>query len=378
MKIFHIPFINSTPPVFLKENGDSFTKKHVLSADTVCFGVRYKDLDEDALLEEARALSAKKKYTEAITVLDDIIELNPNNETAFFRRGLAYLNLKNYEQAEEDFSMATVINPKLTTAHGFLAESLRRQGRSPDAIKCCDNALEIDPESSFLYYIKANAYIDIDDLDKAEETIDKAIDLAPYDSDCYYTKGKILLETGRLDEAYDCFENSLECYGKTENPNNKITEILVKKANCEVNLDVYDLAVATCNKCLSKDSNNEGAFFQRGLAYMGLERYPEALKDLDSAIKCNSQNHVYYHIRGFINKSAGDIHAAIADFEKSYELMPYYEIDPVVELGECNLTLGNKVKALEYFEIARKYYSKQGDRESLSLIEQTIAKITAS
>ena len=378
MKITAIAFMNAYPPVFQQKNNVNNFKTNIAGKDTVCFGVRYVNHNEEALLEEARKLSAKGKFPEAITVLDGIIELNPDSAMAYLRRGLANLNLSEFKKAEEDFSMATAINPKFTSAHGFLAESLRRQGRSFEALKHCDLGIEIDPESSFLFYIKANALLDLEEYDEALETVDKAIDLSPFDSDCYYVKGKIFLENDYFEKAHDCFENSLDCYEQMENPNKNITEILVNKANCEVNLGMYDLAVITCNKCLTKDSSNEDAFFQRGLAFLGLEKYTEALKDLDCAIKFDPENHIYYFIRGFVNKSAEDIPAAIADFEKSYELMPPYEIDPVVELGECNLRLGNKTEALKYFEIAKKYYSEQGDDEKLSLIEQTISKIKAS
>ncbi|XP_060575279.1 tetratricopeptide repeat protein 9C-like [Ruditapes philippinarum] len=45
-------------------------------------------------------------YTKIIEYCDNVIELTPNNVKAYYRRGLGYCNLENYEKALESFDQA--------------------------------------------------------------------------------------------------------------------------------------------------------------------------------------------------------------------------------------------------------------------------------
>jgi len=46
--------------------------------------------------EKASKLFANEKYKELISYTEEILELNPNDENAFYYKGLAYLHQKNY------------------------------------------------------------------------------------------------------------------------------------------------------------------------------------------------------------------------------------------------------------------------------------------
>jgi tetratricopeptide (TPR) repeat protein len=45
-------------------------------------------------------------YAKIIEYCDNVIELTPNNVKAYYRRGLGYCNLENYEKALESFDQA--------------------------------------------------------------------------------------------------------------------------------------------------------------------------------------------------------------------------------------------------------------------------------
>lgn len=54
----------------------------------------------------------KNKYDEAISEFDKVINISPNLESAYYKRGLVYWKKGNYDQALSDLNKAIEINPK--------------------------------------------------------------------------------------------------------------------------------------------------------------------------------------------------------------------------------------------------------------------------
>jgi len=377
VKITAIAFMNAYPPVFQQKNNVNNFKTNIAGKDTVCFGVRYKDLDEEALWDEAKALYDQEKYKEAIALYDQIIKKNESNARAFFKRGLAYLHMGKLEQAEDDFRMASTINPRLSDAQGFVAVSLKLQGLHDEAMEHCDKAIEIDSDNSFIYCVKASIYLEQGHSDLALNNIEMAIDLSPNDPDYYFLKGRILNEKGAFADALECFENAHNCFDETENREIKFPSILVMKAKCKNELELYHQALQDCNEVLTLDTNNDVAYFERARANFNLQKDLDALEDMNNAIKHNDKNHTYYYLRGFIKKCLGDYNSAVQDFEQSYKLNPN-EIDTIMELGECNLTLRQNDEAIKYLKMAEVFFLKENDEESLKVVQSVLEKITAS
>jgi tetratricopeptide (TPR) repeat protein len=77
--------------------------------------------DEDKNIKEALNYINSGYNKEAIPILQNALRENPNNITAAFLLGMAYMNLNNYDEAIYWFKYVTSIDNRYITAYYMLA-----------------------------------------------------------------------------------------------------------------------------------------------------------------------------------------------------------------------------------------------------------------
>jgi tetratricopeptide (TPR) repeat protein len=87
-----------------------------------------------------------RRYEEGIEDYTKAIEINPNNDVVYIRRALNYENLENYDLAQKDSEKALQINPSNIQAHHIIGKAHYGRGEYQKAVDAYDKALEIDPE----------------------------------------------------------------------------------------------------------------------------------------------------------------------------------------------------------------------------------------
>jgi len=71
-----------------------------------------KKVDKNALARLYFEAAVSENSEIAIKIYDKAIELNPNFAEAYYNRGNAYSDLKQYERAIEDYNKAIELNPE--------------------------------------------------------------------------------------------------------------------------------------------------------------------------------------------------------------------------------------------------------------------------
>ena len=83
--------------------------KSILSPE----GRKQEIIDEEMDMHEiAKCLQMIGDYEEAIKCFTAVIDLNPRNAHAYFRRAFAYKSMREYEMAAEDFERAKELDPE--------------------------------------------------------------------------------------------------------------------------------------------------------------------------------------------------------------------------------------------------------------------------
>jgi len=214
--------------------------------------------------EKASKLFANEKYKELISYAEEILELNPNDENAFYYKGLAFLYQANYEIANYNFDKALEINPShedaldnKVVALFNIAYRLNERDRYEQALPLLERALEIDPED-------LNSLIEItftlNSLERNEEALsygNKAIMVYPEDFSLLNNKGTTLFQMADYEEAIKYFDMSLEI-----NPENLFA--LFNKGTSLYELGRYEEARTYFDKALEIDPKDEDAqYFKR-------------------------------------------------------------------------------------------------------------------
>src|SRR5262249_50934959 len=87
-----------------------------------------------ALLELAKMQYKQKDYPTAIATLTRRIALDPNNDEAYYYRGLCHKELKDLEQAKADLRQAVALAPAKGDRHFWLAVAYSQAGAADSAL----------------------------------------------------------------------------------------------------------------------------------------------------------------------------------------------------------------------------------------------------
>jgi len=104
-----------------------------------------------------------QKYSEAIVLFDQILQMNPSYFDAWIGKGMALANEDNLYSSLECFEKAIQINPQDPTAWNNKGVVLREMGRNQDALTCFNKALSID---SSYEVARQNREYTLQDLDQ--------------------------------------------------------------------------------------------------------------------------------------------------------------------------------------------------------------------
>lgn len=94
----------------------------------------------------------------ALNAFNESIGLNPNNNPAYFFRGIAYSNRGDYVLAIKDLDKAIESNPTHFTAFFYRGLTYSKLGNYATAIKNFDKAIELVPQFPSAYFSRGNAH----------------------------------------------------------------------------------------------------------------------------------------------------------------------------------------------------------------------------
>ncbi len=129
--------------------------------------------------KEAVALWKDGKYSDPNKALDywnKAIRMNPKSAEAYNNRGLAFYNLKRYQQALKDYSQA----------------------------------IRMNPADSIAYNNRGNAYYEMLKYKPAEADFNKSLELNPQYANAYLNRGLVFYQLDKKEQACIDFEKACE------------------------------------------------------------------------------------------------------------------------------------------------------------------------
>lgn len=126
-------------------------------------------LDKSYLRSYALKLAHQGDYTEAIALLNQLINTHAENAVDYNNRGLVYFQSGEYEKALSDYHKAIQINPQLASVYNNRANCYAACGDLLTALDDYDQALDLNP-----HYVRAwiNRGITLRDLGQYHQAID--------------------------------------------------------------------------------------------------------------------------------------------------------------------------------------------------------------
>lgn len=120
------------------------------------------------------------------------------------------IELADLERLKAAAAGTTLVGASAVIARGLARRgaALANLGRSEEALKSLNRALEMDPNDAAAWISKGNVFIPMGQLDEALFCFDKAIELNPNLAAAWQGKGKALQKMGRDAEARNCFQQA--------------------------------------------------------------------------------------------------------------------------------------------------------------------------
>ncbi len=169
---------------------------------TACFQAVLFAQTEEELLAKALDQINQGEDAQAFETYDEAVRLYPQSALAYYRRGLAYDFVENFDKALSDYARALEINPDYADVYRSRALLYRVANRFQEAIADYDKLIQLDPNEAKAYSGRATAYAVTGPLEKAIVDCAIALQIDPNCSEAYFLQAIIYAERKDYDLAW--------------------------------------------------------------------------------------------------------------------------------------------------------------------------------
>jgi tetratricopeptide (TPR) repeat protein len=308
----------------------------------------------------------EKKYQELVRLMSAVINANPDLAPPYRYRGFAYWSLNKCENGLADVEKAISLNPDY--AHAWVIRGLLGQclGNEEQMLRDYQKALSLDPSLSVVHHNLGVYYFHFNDFERSLEEYSLSREIDPTRAYAWAGMSEALERLGRFDECIQTATRAIEidnklwlayadrglCYLAKDLNVQAVADYKVYVANEKPFAEDwynYGIALRHSNdprgaiiayaKALELKPSYSQAYINRGMAYLDLQDYNNALKDFNHALEFGDIP-MAYSGRGKVYYEKKQYELAVKDFEKSIALYPFDAFT------FCNA-------ALSYFEVGR-------------------------
>ncbi len=307
----------------------------------------------DLMFCEAHVMMSMGKLNRALEVLDAIGKVEPFNEDVQLHKAGIYSQLRNHRKAIEHFKRALELAEEgVDDIHLDLAFEYENLEAFDQAIECLKSALRINPENEAALYEIAYCYDLMDDHQGAVEMFRKFTDEHPYAFVAWYNLGNALARLERLEESNEALDLCLAI-------DEKFTSAYFSKARNLLQMGDLEAAVECYRETIEHDGPQAITFSYIGECYEKMERFEQALIHYDQALALDPNWVDAWIGRGVVKDVQGRLPEAIKDLEVAVKLAP--------EHGDGWFYYANALGRAERYEDALAAYTKLNTMEPESL-----------
>ena len=117
------------------------------------------------------------RQKKAIEELSQAIEIEPQNDEAYFWRARAFIRLGQFDNAIADLKEVIDLNPSYSPAYDNLGWLLMRRNKYDDSLMHLNKSIELNPDNGWTYYMRSRIYFKKGDLQQAFENAKTACKL---------------------------------------------------------------------------------------------------------------------------------------------------------------------------------------------------------
>jgi tetratricopeptide (TPR) repeat protein len=311
--------------------------------------------DSVAYHKRGQAYSQKREYDQAIADFTQVIQLKGDEAVAYQDRGDVFAIKGQFEKAIVDYTEAMRRKPKdasvhASRGHAYFLLSEKDDGVSEydQVIADCSAAIRIAPDYSQAYSVRRRAYLRKGQYDKAIADCTEVIRINPDHASSYNTRGFIYYWwlKGEYDKAIADFTRAIELDAGEANWYENRGNVFALQGQLYKALEDYGEAIRINPGYLT-------AYKNRARVYLTNREYGKVIADCTAALRIRPAYPQALGIRGKAYAGLGENDKAIADFNEALRLDPT-DAEVFLARGNAYQKKGDQDKAEADFAQAKK------------------------
>jgi tetratricopeptide (TPR) repeat protein/V8-like Glu-specific endopeptidase len=256
------------------------------------------------------------EYQLALADFQQAYQLNSRSTPALEGAGKVYNDLGKYPQAIKILDAVIAAKPT-DNAHSLRAFARRKNGDLTGALADYSAAIKLVPSSSFYYGMRASVYEDQKNYQAAIADYNQALRIEPQNTTYYLNRGLAKAKLKQGAAAIQDLTRAIEL-----NREALLRPFLYAARGTEyLNQDNHAAAVSDFNIVLQDNPRNALILYLRAGAYVSLQKYPQALADLE-AVNSLDRNFVdAYFLLGVIYLDTNRAQLALTNLNKCFALV---------------------------------------------------------
>jgi len=281
----------------------------------LCPFMGWAQINTDRVMAIGRNALYFEDYVLSIQYFNQVINAKPYLSEPYFFRGLAKINLDDFQGAESDCTEAIERNPFVVNVYQVRGLARIQQDKLDGAINDYLTALNLDPENINLWHNLALCRMRQKDYEQAKNDLDQLIAIAPKYTKAYLMRGEVDLKQKDTLMAEQDFSRALEI-------DRYDPDTWASRAMLYLMKEQYKEAEADLGKAIHLSVRNPGLYINRALSRYHQNNLRGAMADYDLALDMDPNNFIGHYNRGLLRAQVGDDNRAIEDFNFVIEMEP--------------------------------------------------------
>jgi tetratricopeptide (TPR) repeat protein len=254
-----------------------------------------------------------KTWLSSVALWENVTSKYPNDALSWNNKGLAHLDLKDYDKAYQSYEQGLKANPQDFDVLYNMGVTLINLKKYPEAIAIYDRALAVKPNYADAYFSRGQAAHIAGAFDKAIADYYKALELG-----INKPKRQILLAIGISYSEAKQYERAVAVFDEAilEKPE---AEIHFRKGNALAASGQMMAAIAAYDFAIGLDPTMVDAYNNKGNALASLQRFAEAIPVFNLALNLNPEGANTRFNLALAKHSLGDRAGACADWQVAAE-----------------------------------------------------------
>ncbi len=318
-----------------------------------------------AALRGAAALYLRHDMnSQAIAVLQKLVELEPDDSRIRADLGAAHAGAEDLENARLSFQEALKLDQANVSALVGLGHVELKTGKTGEALSLLDKAIGLDPKSFEPRFLRAAAYNAAGRFADAVQDCREAIRLGGKDPQIYYHLARAYRGLGRKAESEQALAqfSALRSRSTSETQSRREAARLMQQARALVDQGKLAEAIAVLEKARALQGDTPELLFRLGGLYYDTRQYDLARSNTRAALELAPAEWTYHYLLGLIEKDSGAFERARKSLETAVRLNPS-AAEAFNQLGDLAMRRGDYAEAVQNFKEAKRINPRESAYE---------------